>query len=100
MIKFKVMMADKKGQLIPSGVTETLSVEVYPGWAVFHFKDVNTTKRFALLSKEIENKGLEKTKTSYNERLQKYVTLYDGWSEEQIYDKLVKSFEGLGGVLK
>lgn len=99
-IKFEVAMADKTGKLIPHGVMERLSVLVENGWAAFHFKDVKTTKRFYFLQKELENLGLDKTKTAYNERLQKYVTLYPDMTEEQISKKLKGEFEKLGGKIR
>jgi hypothetical protein len=94
-IKMNVGMADPKGVMIPKGVIENLSIEIFDEFAAFHFKDHKTTERFANLAMKLEHeKG--KRDTLYSERLKKSVTKYEGKKKEEIREILLKQFKNMG----
>jgi len=94
-INLKLNMQDPKGIMIPKGVKETLTVEIFDGSAVFSFKDVNTTRRFALFAIAHEAKrGVRET--FFIKGLGKATTGYKGKTKEEIRDLLLDQFKKMG----
>lgn len=98
-IKLKVGMRDPKGKLIPRGVFEQLTAEIADEVATFQFKDWRTTKRFALVSIELEKKR-GTSDTIFIERVKKAVTKYPGKTKEEIRDLLLQQFKQMGASYK
>lgn len=91
-ITLKLVLGDKTGKLIPSGVTETLRCEIIDELLVFRFNDSKTTRRFALLDNEL---GQDK-RTIFNMRIQKALTSYPGKTKEEIRDLVMERFKEWG----
>lgn len=95
-IKVKAKLSDPKGQLIPRGIIENLTIEIADNVATYFFKDRRTTKRFALIEIEGDKKrGLEQ-KTFFLERWGKAIVKYPGKSKEEIRNIILEQLNKLG----
>lgn len=98
-IIIQAQMKDKKGILIPKGVIAYLTCEIYEGKAVFQFNDWRITYKFAMLAIAEERKNGEE-KTFYSQRLQKALTNYEGKSQEEVKDIVIKDLNKIGVKIK
>lgn len=90
-IKIEMKLSGGKDSCIPSGVGETLTIEVIDGMALFHFIDFKTTKRFS------EQQKKDGVVTACSERLKKCICKYPGMNQLQIAEHLKNRLERMKG---
>lgn len=95
-ITLKLILGDKTGKLIPSGVTETLRCEIVDELCLFRFNDSRTTRKFVMLDNEISSQKGELKRSIFNVRLSKGMTSYPGKKKEEIKELLMVTFKQWG----
>ena len=95
-LKIKAGMSDPKGQLIPRGVREQLTIEISDEVAVYYFKDRKVTKNFATVEIEGDKAKGKPQKTFFMERTGKAIVKYDGKKKEEIRDIILKQLNEMG----
>jgi flagella basal body P-ring formation protein FlgA len=91
-IKIKIKLSGGEDSVIPKGVIETLLVQIQDGKAWFKFVSANTTRNFAIKSKQSIEKG---DKVEYVERIQSALFTFPNKDQEEIYKSFVEKYKYL-----
>lgn len=94
-IKITAGMNDPKGQLIPRGVQEQITIQISDEVASYWFKDSRVTRNFAYVEIEGDKAAGKEQTVFFIERAGKALKRYPGKKKEEIRDEILAQLEKL-----